>query len=74
MIFKKHKTQKPYSDYSTETMEHKDDGKDAFKAPEVGLPWRSNGWDSAFPLRGVWVQPLAGELGSPHAVCWDQNN
>lgn len=23
MIFKKHKTQKPYSDYSAETMEHK---------------------------------------------------
>lgn len=51
-----------------------DDGKDAFKAPEVGLPWRSNGWDSAFPLRGVRVQSLAGELGSPHAVCRDQNN
>ena len=24
MTFKKHKTQKPYSDYSTETMEHRE--------------------------------------------------
>ena len=33
-----------------------------------GLPWRSSGWDSEFPLQGAWVPSLVGELRS-HKPC-----
>ena len=30
----------------------------------VGIPWQSNGYDSALPLQGAQVQSLGGELRS----------
>ena len=35
-----------------------------------GLPWRSSGSDSAFPLQGPWVLSLVRELGPlmPHGI------
>lgn len=35
-----------------------------------GLPWRSSGSDSAFPLPGAWVQLCQGTL-SPHATWYN---
>ena len=41
---------------------------ESFKNGE-GLPWRSSGSDSAFPMQGAWVQSLVGELDP---VCHNQ--
>ena len=38
--------------------------KDFLKEDSKGIPWRSNGLDSALPLQGAQVQSLVGELRS----------
>ena len=35
-----------------------------FNKNQLGLPWRSSGYDSELPMQGAWVQSLVRELGS----------
>ena len=46
-----------------------------FKYSNMGLPWRSSGWDSAFPPQRAWVRSLVRELRShvPRSVAEKKN-